>query len=230
MLYVTGDTHGDLDFQKILDWTEATKLNKDKDYLVILGDFGYVWENKRDNYEKEKLDFISRLPFTTLFIDGNHENHGRLNAMRVVNFMGGKAHKVYGSIYHLMRGQVYEIAGKRIFTFGGASSIDKHLRTDGVSWWKEEEFNYHEANTAYDNLNKINWEVDYVLTHSAPLSIRDKLFEGNNLYKPSATERMLEAILRNIKFKRWYFGHYHIDKNMNNFKAMYENIERMKFT
>ena len=151
MLYVTGDTHGDLDFQKILDWTEATKLNKDKDYLIILGDFGYVWENKRDNYEKEKLDFISCLPFTTLFIDGNHENHSRLNAMRVVNFMGGKAHKVYDSIYHLMRGQVYEIAGKRIFTFGGASSIDKHLRTDGVSWWKEEEFNYREANTAYDN-------------------------------------------------------------------------------
>ena len=56
MLYVTGDTHGDLDFQKILDWVGATKLNKDKDYLIILGDFGYVWENKRDNYEKEKLD------------------------------------------------------------------------------------------------------------------------------------------------------------------------------
>ena len=230
MLYVTGDTHGSLDFQKILDWTEATRLNKDKDYLIILGDFGFVWENKRDNYEKEKLDFISCLPFTTLFIDGNHENHSRLNAMRVVNFMGGKAHKVYDSIYHLMRGQVYNICNKSIFTFGGASSIDKHLRTDGVSWWKEEEFNYREANTAYDNLNKINWEVDYVLTHSAPLSIRDKLFEGNNLYKPSSTERMLEAILRNIKFKRWYFGHYHIDKNMNNFKAMYENIERMKFT
>ena len=147
--------------------------------------------------------------------------------MRVVNFSGGKAHKVYDSIYHLMRGQVYEIAGKRIFTFGGASSIDKHLRTEGISWWKEEEFNYREANTAYENLNKIGWEVDYVLTHSAPFSIRDKLFESN---KPSSTERMLEAMLRNIKFKRWYFGHYHIDKKMDNFTAMYENIERMKFT
>ena len=230
MLYVTGDTHGDLDFQKIIDWSEATKLNKSKDYLVILGDFGYVWANKRDAHEKGKLDFISRLPFTTLFIDGNHENHSRLNAMRVVNFMGGKAHKVHDSIYHLMRGHVYNICNKSIFTFGGASSIDKHLRIEGISWWKEEEFNYIEANTAYDNLNKIKWEVDYVLTHSAPLSIRNKLFEGNNLYKPSSTERILEAILRNIKFKSWYFGHYHIDKNMNNFKAMYENIERMKFT
>ena len=225
MLYITGDTHGN--FDRILKWTETTNLNKDKDFLFILGDFGYIWDNKRTSFEKDNLDFISCLPFTTLFIDGNHENHERLNSMRVVNFSGGKAHKVYDSIYHLMRGQVYEIAGKRIFTFGGASSIDKHLRTEGISWWKEEEFNYREANTAYDNLNKINWEVDYVLTHSAPFSIRDKLFEDN---KPSSTERMLEAMLRNIKFKRWYFGHYHIDKKMDNFTAMYENIERMKFT
>ena len=225
MLYITGDTHGN--FDRILKWTETAKLNKDKDFLFILGDFGYIWDNKRTSFEKDNLDFISCLPFTTLFIDGNHENHGRLNSMRVVNFSGGKAHKVYDSIYHLMRGQVYEIAGKRIFTFGGASSIDKHLRTEGISWWKEEEFNYHEANTAYENLNNVGWEVDYVLTHSAPFSIRDKLFESN---KPSSTERMLEAMLRNIKFKRWYFGHYHIDKKMDNFTAMYENIERMKFT
>ena len=225
MLYITGDTHGN--FDRILKWTETAKPNKDKDFLFILGDFGYIWDNKRTSFEKDNLDFISCLPFTTLFIDGNHENHERLNSMRVVNFSGGKAHKVYDSIYHLMRGQVYEIAGKRIFTFGGASSIDKHLRTEGMSWWKEEEFNYHEANTAYENLNKVGWEVDYVLTHSAPFSIRDKLFESN---KPSSTERMLEAMLRNIKFKRWYFGHYHIDKKMDNFTAMYENIERMKFT
>ena len=225
MLYITGDTHGN--FGRILKWTETTNLNKDKDFLFILGDFGYIWDNKRTSFEKDNLDFISCLPFTTLFIDGNHENHERLNSMRVVNFSGGKAHKVYDSIYHLMRGQVYEIAGKCIFTFGGANSIDKHLRTEGISWWKEEEFNYHEANTAYENLNKVGWEVDYVLTHSAPFSIRDKLFESN---KPSSTERMLEAMLRNIKFKRWYFGHYHIDKKMDNFTAMYENIERMKFT
>ena len=225
MLYITGDTHGN--FDRILKWTETAKPNKDKDFLFILGDFGYIWDNKRTSFEKDNLDFISCLPFTTLFIDGNHENHERLNSMRVVNFSGGKAHKVYDSIYHLMRGQVYEIAGKRIFTFGGASSIDKHLRTEGISWWKEEEFNYCEANTAYENLNNVGWEVDYVLTHSAPFSIRDKLFEDN---KPSSTERMLEAMLRNIKFKRWYFGHYHIDKKMDNFTAMYENIERMKFT
>ena len=148
--------------------------------------------------------------------------------MRVVNFMGGKVHKVYDSIYHLMRGQVYNICNKSIFTFGGASSIDKQLRIEGISWWKEEEFNYTEASTAYENLNKVNWGVDYVLTHSAPLSIKDKLYGNNNLYTPSATERLLEAILRNIKFKRWYFGHYHKDMKLDNFTVLYNRVERMK--
>ena len=98
MLYITGDTHGD--FEKILKWIDDVKPNKDKDFLFILGDFGYIWDNKRTSSEKDNLDFISCLPFTTLFIDGNHENHERLNSMRVVNFNGGKAHKVYDSIYH----------------------------------------------------------------------------------------------------------------------------------
>ena len=136
--------------------------------------------------------------------------------------MGGKAHKVYDSIYHLMRGQVYNICNKSIFTFGGASSIDKHLRVEGISWWKEEEFNYTEASTAYENLNKVNWEVDYVLTHSAPFSIKYKL------YVPSATERLLEAILRNIRFKRWYLGHYHKDMKLDNFSILYNRVGRMK--
>ena len=101
-------------------------------------------------------------------------------------------------------------------------SIDRNLRIEGISWWKEEEFNYIEAETAYENLNKINWEVDYVLTHSAPFSIKDKL------YAPSATERLLEDILRNIRFKRWYFGHYHKDMKLDNFSILYNRVERMK--
>ena len=123
-----------------------------------------------------------------------------------------------------------EVSGDYI----GVCGVEEYYLTSAdmneYKWWKDEEFNYAEAKVAYENLNKVNWEVDYVLTHSAPFSIKDKLYGNNNLYAPSSTERMLEAILRNIKFKRWYFGHYHIDKNMNNFKAMYENIERMKFT
>ena len=61
-----------------------------------------------------------------------------------------------------------------------------------------------------------------------PFSIKDKLYGNNNLYAPSATERLLEAILRNIRFKRWYFGHYHKDMKLDNFSIIYNRVERMK--
>lgn len=43
-----------------------------------------------------------------------------------------------------MRGQVYSLSGKTIFTFGGANSTDKEQRIEHISWWKEEYPNYQE--------------------------------------------------------------------------------------
>ena len=37
---------------------------------------------------------------------------------------GGKIQRIRPSIIHLMRGQVYLIDGKKVFSFGGASSQD----------------------------------------------------------------------------------------------------------
>ena len=38
--------------------------------------------------------------------------------------MAEKFYKIRPSVVHLMRGQIFEIGGKSIFTFGGASSHD----------------------------------------------------------------------------------------------------------
>lgn len=37
-----------------------------------------------------------------------------------------------------MRGEIYLIEGKKIFTFGGAFSHDKMYRREGISWWEDE--------------------------------------------------------------------------------------------
>jgi hypothetical protein len=47
-----------------------------------------------------------------------------LNAYPVEEWHGGKVHKIRPSVIHLMRGQVYELQGKKFFTFGGAQSHD----------------------------------------------------------------------------------------------------------
>jgi len=75
MIYITGDCHGD--FWKLSPnvFYEQKEMTKD-DYLIICGDFGGIWYPEgSDNallYEK-KLDWLNSLPFTTLFVDGNHE-------------------------------------------------------------------------------------------------------------------------------------------------------------
>ena len=87
---------------------------------MICGDFGFVWDLGEE--DKWWLNWLAAKPWTTLFVDGNHENHDILEQWDVTNWHGGKVHKLNESVIHLMRGQVYEIDGKKWFTFGGAKS------------------------------------------------------------------------------------------------------------
>ena len=132
MIYITGDTHGRHDFVKLLYFADAHPELTKKDYVIIAGDFGGVWSERG---LETTLSMYAHLPFTTLFVDGNHENFDMLGSYPVEIWNGGKVHKISQDIIHLMRGQVFEIEGKTFFTFGGATSIDKYLRIEGISWW-----------------------------------------------------------------------------------------------
>ena len=100
----------------------------------MVAHFGGIWADDTENV----LDSFSSLPFTTLFVDGNHENYDRLGAYPVSEWNGGKVQIIHSDIIHLMRGQVFRIDGKTFFTFGGAESHDKENRKYGESIWYEE--------------------------------------------------------------------------------------------
>ncbi len=124
MIYVTGDIHGNPRCFNTESFPEQKEMTRD-DFVIILGDFGLIWSNEQTSQEKYWLDWLSNKPFTILFIDGNHENFFLLNNIfEKIDFHGGKAHKIRSNIYHLMRGYVFELCGKKIFAFGGASSHD----------------------------------------------------------------------------------------------------------
>ena len=130
MIYITGDTHIPVDIGKlsVKRFPEQKEMTK-RDYVIICGDFGGVWDGS--NEEKYWIKWLKSKNFTTLFIDGNHENFEMLYNLPTVDFGGSIAHKVDDGIYHLIRGEVYNIDGKKFFVFGGASSHDKELRTEG---------------------------------------------------------------------------------------------------
>lgn len=211
MIIITGDVHGEIDIKKLTtkQFPESKFLNKE-DYLIICGDVGAIWGNSGTDKYLQK--WYQNKPWTTLWIDGNHENFDLIEKYPVKIWNGGKVHLINKSFIHLMRGQVYNINGKNFFTMGGGVSYDKMMRTQGISWWSQEEINFKEMEEAYKNLEKVNFKVDYVISHSAPSDLIP--FIGIYKNKDSVCDN-LQKIKDKIKFKEWYFGHYHIDEDFD---------------
>lgn len=168
-IFVTGDTHGSIDIKKLSNkqWPLGKTLDN-YDYLIILGDFGLLWDITWTAEETYWRKFLDNRKYTVLFVDGNHENHARLDNLETTQFLGGKVGVVSDNIFHLRRGEIYTIANKTIFTFGGAASYDKQYRTENVSWWARELPSREEEERALDNLERAQHKVDYILTHTLP--------------------------------------------------------------
>ena len=205
-IYITGDTHGNIDCQK---FNNPYFPAAEGDYVIICGDFGAVW----DGTEKEQklLDWYNDKPWTTLFCDGNHDNFDLLSKYPVEEWNGGKVHRIRPKVLHLTRGQVFTIEGKTFFVMGGASSIDKEYRTEGLNWWAEEIPSLHEMDEGFANLEKVGYKVDYVITHSAPTTVLTSI---NPTYKPDAVTKYLANIQQMTKYTHWYCGHYHTNKKL----------------
>ena len=224
MIYITGDTHGSHDIHKLsaTNFPEQKQMTK-RDFVIICGDFGGVWDNSKEELYWRK--WLNDRNFTTLFVCGNHENFDLLNSYEVKNFAGGKVHFIMEDIIHLMRGQVFDINGIKLFTMGGATSIDKQYRRENISWWKEELPSTQEYNEALDNLARYKWNVDYVITHTASMDIMkemDYIKENNSL------NGFFDMLEDELQYRHWYFGHFHNDKEVDyKHTLLYQKVIRI---
>lgn len=115
MIYITGDTHGDISCFK------NPKLNKlgEKDILIVCGDFGFIW-NPHDKNERKNLEYLKKRKYTICFVDGAHENFDVLNSYKPYRWKGGNTHKIADNIYHLMRGEIFTFEGKSFLLWAAA--------------------------------------------------------------------------------------------------------------
>lgn len=158
-----------------------------------------------------------------------NSNHAWLNEFPVIPWHGGKIHQIAENIIHLMRGEIYDIDSYKFLSIGGAWSVDKVYRTPYVSWWPNEEISASEQQYTLENLDKHNWEVDYVITHAAPTTIlKDIFLMETQLSGKSTTEKFLDYVKQNLTFKQWYFGHYHLDRDFGRFHCMYNRVLPLK--
>lgn len=174
----------------------------------------------------EMIEMYSSLPFTVLFVDGNHENFDLLKSFPVEEWNGGKVHKLSNTLIHLMRGQVFQIEGYTFFTFGGGLSIDKAFREPGISWWSDELPTDEEIEEGLKNLAKYDNKVDFVLTHDCPTSLEKlvSLYTWKPIQHVKSNEA-LEKCKEGLSFTHWYFGHYHFDRRLSEkYTCLYKNI------
>lgn len=252
MIYITGDCHGRYRRFSSENFPEQEQMTKD-DFIIVCGDFG-IWH--KDNEEINTWKWLNKLPFTILFVGGNHENYDRLysDEFEIVDFHGGKAQKISENIYYLMRGEIYSLCGKKFFCFGGASSHDiadgildendfpsykafldkvqewrvknKMFRINHMSWWKQELPTEEEINYALKNLEKHNNTVDFIVTHCAPQNIASYMSCGK--YAKDVLTVFFDKLSEKVKFKKWFFGHYHNDENIfDKYVLLYYQIIRI---
>lgn len=231
MIYITGDTHAHIDIGKLgeANFPEQTELTKD-DYLIILVDFGFVWDG--GHRDKWGQDLLRSKPWTTLFIDGNHDCHPLIWEFPKKEMFGGIVREINDSIFYLERGELYTIDGYTFLTLGGAESIDRQYRIPGVDWWATESIRVEDYQRAVDNVNQLrisNQPLDFVLTHCAPDLIEPQI--GEYILKTQSSNRLGDLAYNIPPFKSWFFGHYHVDAEYRHvhfshsvFRAMYNRI------
>lgn len=232
-IFVVGDIHGNPSIVSSSNWIDGKGLTEE-DVVIFLGDFGLYWSDKSSKEELYWLGWLASKPFTVCFVDGNHENFNVIENLPIEEKFNGLVnvdHRKSGDIFRLRRGEVYNINGKTIFTLGGALSIDKAFRTENISWWAGEQHTKEEENNALDNLDKVNWKVDYILTHTCP---DDRIYGFiDNPYDEKFRDpvaRFLQFIDNRLEYKEWHFGHFHNDRVLNKddvYKCHYNLIEEL---
>lgn len=256
MIYLTGDTHGAFLRFNTSVFPEQKQMTKE-DYVIVCGDFGGIWDQHSTAEERYWLDWLENKPFSLLFIDGNHENFNRLNSdeFEHVEFGGSHAQRIRPGIYRLLRGQIYNLQGKRFFTFGGASSHDiedgildpsdfdskeafikeqrrwqklnRSFRIKNISWWPEELPKDSEMQDGIRALENVGYTVDYVITHCLPHDIAS-ILSGCRFYPDRLTLYFNDLLHRGLQFEQWYCGHYHTNRRiMDRYCILYDRIERL---
>lgn len=227
MIYITGDTHGD--FQNVERFCKKMQTSKD-DVLIILGDAGINYYGPEQDKRKKK--YLESLPITIFAIHGNHEMRPQtIPTYHEADWNGGKVYMEddYPHILFAKDAELYELNGLFTFVVGGAYSVDKNYRLlHGLAWWPDEQPSDEIKRQVEEKLERMDWEVDVVLTHTAPLK-----YEPTEAFLPminqsavdKSTEQWLDSIEEQLYYDRWYCGHYHTAKKIDKIQFMYNDFD-----
>lgn len=189
MIYITGDTLLGNFYQRF-NKTKLSHLNKG-DYLIIAGDRGL---GSGEAYEATyKLEWFSEQSYTILVLLAEPDEY--IAQLPVCEWSGGKAAFLSHNVICLLRAQIYDIEGLKIFSYGSINSYGKLFTMEELSVKDEME--------GIRTLRNMGRKVDLVLSsypYSACLTKELKGDEGFAAW-------YLQEIKKGITFRKWYMGY-----------------------
>ena len=201
MICFTGDIHGQ--FMPLIYNIQNAGL-RDED-VIVAGDIGMGFYDL--NYYISTFNALNKrllkINVHLYFIRGNHDKPDYFNDPPIEFESFSHVHLVHD--YRVLHLQKYNI-----LCVGGATSVDRKFRIEGVDWWKNENV------LQYDKL--ICKNIDIVVTHCAPIFCPpsyDRIsWMDDELDRKSREERIFLAnmyfdLLKNSKPRYWFYGHYH---------------------
>lgn len=240
MYYITGDTHGD--FTRIFNFVLEKQLSSD-DVIIILGDSGLNYFVKKDvpdsqYYYDSKSSLklkkaVNDIGVKFFIVHGNHE--ARANEVYGYQrdiFCGGSVfyQEAFPNILFAEDGEFFIFNDKSVFVCGGAYSVDKYYRLkNGYNWFSSEMPNEQIKAKCFANLKQHKWRADYIFSHTCPKGFipKEAFLKGiNQASVDSSTEEFLQTVLLNMSFDKWYCGHFHIAKKLDDyFRFMFMDID-----
>lgn len=216
MIYVTGDMHGELE---VFSERKLGQIKKN-DTLIVTGDFGFLWNDSKE--EQKNLKKLGKKKYNILFVEGAHENLELIKQHEEVDFCGGKAYRIADNIYCLKRGDIYTVESRRIFALGGGLPPFEDQGEENPPSMPDDD----ELNRAVENLQAHHREVDIIITHEAPASVKkliDRRAAINDL------NIFLDTVLHNTRYGRWFFGSLHQDRAISeNLICVFEDVYGIK--
>ena len=228
MVYFISDLHLEFYNLKFLCEHYNTSIN---DIVIVLGDaqLNYFLNNKDKNNKK----YVNSLPATFLFVYGNHESRPEnIKTYKSKYWHNGIVYyeDAFPKLLFAKDGEIFNIYNKNFLVCGGAYSIDKYIRQkNNIPYWEDEQPSNITKYYIEKKLEKYNWTIDYVLSHTCPLK-----FEPTETFKnkhqqydiDKNTEIWFDKIEEKLNYKHWYCGHYHIDLTIDDKISFVYNIPK----
>lgn len=210
---IVGDWHANALWAKAVIGHVPRILPEARRVIVHTGDFGVWpnWDHGTDflNVVDAALDEVDA---ELWFVDGNHEDHAYLTMLmqqRPVEERRTTPYPIRDRIMWLPRGYRWRWHDRTWLALGGATSVDRKLRTVGVDWFANESIHHSDYIAAVDR-----GHADVMVTHDCPQGVRLRTPKANpgwwNLGPAEEHRRLLLRITEHVQPGWLFHGHYHL--------------------